>query len=187
MQAAAAAGLGVAAPLPPHRQRRGGLRPPQPHRRTSRRHPPLRAHPTAAAAAASAASTASAASDGRGYTDRTRSSINARRPSRCSVYGEVGHNRRTCPATVTAAAASSAASTAAAYAAAASSSPSASSSTSSSLPPYRVAIVGAGFAGVAAAWHLLKRVSDDHLAAKANNEIPQAIIVHLYDEKGIAG
>jgi hypothetical protein len=40
----------------------------------------------------------------------------------------------------------------------------------------RIAIVGAGFAGVAVAWHIMNQLNDDG-----------PVVLHLYDEKGIAG
>ena len=51
----------------------------------------------------------------------------------------------------------------------------------------RIAIVGAGFAGVATAYHVFRRVADAHAEATADGKTIQPVRVTLIDEKGVAG
>ena len=60
------------------------------------------------------------------------------------------------------------------------------SASSSHQEPFKIAIIGAGFAGVAAAWHVMNVISEDGDAdSRVINSRP--VQLHLYDEKGIAG
>lgn len=51
----------------------------------------------------------------------------------------------------------------------------------------RIAIVGAGFAGVATAYHVFRQVADAHAEATADGKTVAPVRVTLIDEKGVAG